>query len=113
MKPFSSKMYNVLKIVALIWLPAIAALYTGIATLWSIGHVAEVVGTITTVDTFLGALLGVSTASYNAKAPSDGSLVIDKTNPLKDTYSLEISTPLEDLENRTAITLRVRPSAYV
>ena len=63
----SNKQYNVLKWVALILLPAMGALYFGLAGIWNFPYGEQVVGTITVIDTFLGAILGISTAQYNKK----------------------------------------------
>jgi hypothetical protein len=60
----SNKVYDVLKWIALIVLPAIATLYFAVAQIWGLPYGEEVVGTITAVDAFLGALLGVSNATY-------------------------------------------------
>ena len=61
----SNRNYNILKWVALILLPALGTLYFGLAQIWGLPYGEEIVGTITTVDAFLGALLGVSTKNYN------------------------------------------------
>ena len=61
------KTYDVLKWVALILLPAIGALYFGLAGIWNFPYGEQVVGTITVIDTFLGAILGISTVQYNKK----------------------------------------------
>lgn len=61
----SNKVYDILKWVALIVLPAIATLYFAVAQIWGLPYGEQTVGTITAVDTFLGALLGVSNAAYN------------------------------------------------
>ena len=61
----SNKVYNVLKWVAMIVLPAIATLYLALSGIWGFPYGEEIVGTITAIDTFLGALLGISTAQYN------------------------------------------------
>lgn len=60
----NDKLYDTLKQIALIWLPALGTLYFALAGIWGLPYAREVVGTITAVDTFLGAILGVSTASY-------------------------------------------------
>lgn len=62
---FSNKAYDILKWVCIIVLPAIAALYMGLAKIWDLPYATEVPQTITVVDAFLGALLGVSTINYN------------------------------------------------
>ena len=63
----SDKQYNVLKWVALILLPAMGALYFGLAGIWNFPYGEQIVGTITVIDTFLGAILGISTVQYNKK----------------------------------------------
>jgi len=63
----SNKTYDILKWIALIVLPAIATLYSAIGRIWGLGYVEEVVGTITAIDTFLGALLGISSVNYSKK----------------------------------------------
>ena len=62
---FSDKVYDVLKWVAQIALPAIGALYFALSQIWGLPYGEQVVGTITAVDCFLGALLGISTMIYN------------------------------------------------
>lgn len=66
----SDKVYNILKYVAMIVLPAIGTLYAALAGIWGFPYGDQVVGTILAVDTFLGALLGISTANYNKKIAS-------------------------------------------
>ena len=61
----TNKTYDVLKWVALILLPAMGALYFGLAGIWNFPYGEQVVGTITVIDTFLGAILGISTVQYN------------------------------------------------
>lgn len=61
----SNKCYDVLKYIALIVLPALGTLYFALAKIWSFPYGAEIVGTITAVDAFLGALLKISTDQYN------------------------------------------------
>lgn len=61
---FDNKTYDILKWVALIVLPALGTLYFGLASIWSLPYSNEIVGTITALDTFLGALLGISSYSY-------------------------------------------------
>ena len=63
----SNKMYDVLKFIAQILLPALGTLYFALAKIWGFPYAAEIVGTISAVDAFLGALLGISTAKYNAE----------------------------------------------
>lgn len=61
----NNKVYNVLKWVVMIALPAIATLYTALAAIWGWPMADSVSQTITAITTFLGVLLGVSTYNYN------------------------------------------------
>lgn len=60
----SNKTYDVLKYIALIVLPALGTFYFAIAGIWGLPYVEQIVGTITAIDTLLGALLKISTAKY-------------------------------------------------
>ena len=69
----SNKVYDVLKYIALIVLPALGTLYFALAKIWGFPYGEEIVGTITAVDAFLGALLKISTDQYNSEQqPPDG-----------------------------------------
>lgn len=61
----SDKVYDVLKYAAQYFLPALGTLYFALAGIWGLPYGEQIVGTITAVDTFLGVLLGISTANYN------------------------------------------------
>ena len=61
----SNKCYDILKWIAQIVLPAVGALYFALAKIWGCPYATEVVGTISAVDAFLGALLGISSSQYN------------------------------------------------
>ena len=63
----SNKLYDFLKWLAQIVLPAIATLYFALASIWGLPYGEQIVGTITAIDAFLGAILGVSTISYNKR----------------------------------------------
>ena len=61
----TNKTYDVLKWIAQIVLPAIGTLYAALAGIWGFPYGEQIVGTILAVDTFLGAVLQISTAQYN------------------------------------------------
>lgn len=63
----SDKTYSLLKWIALILLPALGTLYFALAGIWGLPFGEQIVGTITAVDTFLGAILGISTNNYKKK----------------------------------------------
>lgn len=64
MLKMSNETYDTLKEFAQVWLPALGTLYFALAQLWNLPFPAEIVGTITAVDAFLGAILHISTESY-------------------------------------------------
>jgi len=69
----NNKVYDVVKWVAMVGLPASAALYYGLANIWGFPYAEQVVGTIAVVNTFLGAVVGVSTYNYNkSNNPQEG-----------------------------------------
>lgn len=63
----SNKVYDVLKWVALVVLPAVAILYGSLAGIWGLPYAEQIPDTITAVDLFLGVVLGISSAQYNKK----------------------------------------------
>lgn len=60
----SNNLYDVLKWIAQLFLPAAATLYFALANIWGLPYGEEIVGTITAVDAFLGVILGISSKAY-------------------------------------------------
>lgn len=60
----SNKVYDFLKWIAQIALPAIGTLYFALANIWGWPYGEQIVGTITAIDAFLGVCLGISTKVY-------------------------------------------------
>lgn len=60
----NNKVYDVLKWIALVVLPALASLYIGLGQFWNIPYPEQISGTIMLVDAFLGAILGISSIQY-------------------------------------------------
>ena len=61
----SDKVYDILKWVVLIVIPALTTAYVGLAAIWGFPFAEEVAKTSAVICTLLGALLGISTAQYN------------------------------------------------
>lgn len=61
---FNNKAYDILKYIAQIVLPALGTLYFALATIWGFPYGEQIVGTISAVDAFLGALLKLSSNEY-------------------------------------------------
>ena len=68
----SDKVYDVLKWIAMYFLPAAGTLYFALAGIWGLPYGEEIVGTITAVDTFLGVLLGIASATYHKAKQGEG-----------------------------------------
>lgn len=60
----NDKVYDILKYIALIVLPALGTFYSVLAGIWGLPYGDQITGTILAVDTLLGALIGVSSATY-------------------------------------------------
>lgn len=69
----SNKLYDVLKYIAQIGLPAVGTLYYALSAIWGLPYGEQIVGTITAVDTFLGTLLMISSSAYR-KENGDGDI---------------------------------------
>lgn len=67
----NNKAYDVLKWVAMYLLPAAGTLYFALSGIWGLPYGEQIVGTITAVDTFLGVLLGISSAQYAKKQEAE------------------------------------------
>ena len=63
----SNRVYDILKWVALVALPALASLYYALSGIWGLPYGEQILSTLTAVDACLGVLLGVSAARYQAK----------------------------------------------
>lgn len=102
-----NKLYDALKWVAQIGLPAAGALYFGLASIWGLPAAEQVIGTVTVVDTFLGALLALSTKQYNnSDAKYDGELLIDMQDPDEKSV-IQFREEVSDIAKRDSIELKV------
>ena len=63
----SNKTYDILKYIAQIVLPALGTLYFALSQIWGLPYGEQIVGTITAVDAFLGAVLKISSINYYKK----------------------------------------------
>ena len=70
----SNKVYNILKWVAMIVLPALATLYLGLSNVWGLPYGEEVSTTITLINTFLGTVLMISTNQYNKRVDDNANI---------------------------------------
>jgi hypothetical protein len=63
--------YDKLKYLAQIILPAAGTLYFALTQIWGLPYGEQIVGTITAIDAFLGAVLHISTTQYNKDQNDD------------------------------------------
>ena len=67
----SNKVYDVLKWIVMIAIPALTTAYVGLAAVWGWPCPDAIAKTSAIICTLLGALLGISTAEYNRREPPD------------------------------------------
>lgn len=67
----SNSTYDILKYIAQIVLPALGTLYFALSQIWGLPYGEQIVGTITAIDAFMGALLGISSANYYKEMEDD------------------------------------------
>ena len=60
----SNKVYDILKYITQIIIPAVATLYFALAGIWGFPYGEQIVGTLTAIDTLLGVCLGISNMNY-------------------------------------------------
>ncbi len=65
MKIFSDKVFNVLKWLAMVALPALAVFVRAFFPIWDIPYGEQISESIVVINALLGALLGISTIGYN------------------------------------------------
>jgi hypothetical protein len=103
---FSNKVYDRLKFLAMVLLPALGAAYFGIAGIWGLPKAQEVVGTIVVIDTFLGVLLGISSTQYsNSDDRFDGQI---RVSPNEEGNSdLSVSLNPQSIADKKEIVVKV------
>lgn len=60
----SNKVYDVLKWIAMVVLPAIGTLYFALSGIWGFPYGEQVVGTLVAIETFIGTVLQISNVQY-------------------------------------------------
>lgn len=64
----SNKLYDALKWIALVALPAFGTFYLALAGIWGFPYGDQIVGTVVAVETLLGTLLQISNSQYKKSA---------------------------------------------
>lgn len=94
----TDKVYEDLKWLVQIFLPAAATFYAALAALWGFPCVEQVVGTIGAITVFLGACLKISNANYTG----EGTLTIDGSE-----YALDLNKEASELSGKKTVTIAV------
>jgi Putative phage holin Dp-1 len=97
----SNKVYDILKQIAQVVLPAVGTLYFALAAIWTFPDGKQVVGSITAFDAFLGVILSVLASSY--KPAADGKLLVDDNSIKK----LQMDLEAHEIIARKALVLNV------
>jgi Putative phage holin Dp-1 len=104
------KLYDRLKFLAQILLPALGALYFSLAGIWGLPEADKVVGTIVCFDTFLGVLLGLSTAAYEKSgARYSGAIVVgDQLEDGMQNFRMELPLDAKNIVEQKELVLKVK-----
>lgn len=107
----NNKVYDFLKKVVQVYLPAAATLYFSVSQIWGLPNAERVVGTITAVTVFLGLVLGISSVAYKkSDAKYDGVIKVDETED-KTTYSLGLNDDPALLASKSVATFKIENKA--
>ena len=88
-----------------IFLPAVSALYFGLAQVWGLPAAEQVIGTIALVSVFIGSLIGLSNRSYEG----EGQIITEIDDDGLPQLTLKLDETLEELVNRKQVVLQVHP----
>lgn len=105
----TGKMYDYLKFLAQILLPALGTLYFALAGIWGLPSAQEVVGTVLAVDTCLGVILGISQVSYAKTNATIGELeVLHQADGVQNfNLKLDLDTDPEQIVKQNEVKLKV------
>lgn len=102
----TGKLYEYLKWLAQVVLPAIGTLYVALAALWGLPAGTEVAGTILAIDLFLGTILGFSQVAYNRQVGGGVANVLPKAGGGL-TYDLVMDDDPANLANMKEVRFKV------
>lgn len=109
----SSGLYDKLKFIALVLLPAAGSVYFALAGIWHWPDAERVVGSITVLDTALGGLLHISSKNNQSnQAATDGETKYDgqllAVNHAGDqALTVQLNAPAEELAAKDSVTFKV------
>lgn len=103
----TAKLYDLLKFIALVLLPALGSAYFALSDIWGLPDGKQIVGSITVLDTFLGGLLHISNQNYkNSDAPYDGTVHVTDDGSKK-TFNLSLNGDPNTLDQQDSVNFKV------
>lgn len=96
---FTDKVYDILKWIAQLVLPAAGTLYFALSGIWGWPYGEEIVGTIAAIDTFLGVILKISDKGYDG----DGTILYDDGEELY----LDLVSDVDEISKKGFATFKV------
>lgn len=107
----TGKLYDTLKYLAQVVLPALGVLYFTLSQIWGLPAGEQVSGTILAMDTFLGVILQISASNYERSgAKYDGAVNVEVLHDGGKIYSLDINEDPAAIESMAELRLKVNPS---
>lgn len=106
----NDKTYDFLNALVRYILPALGTLYFTLSEIWGFPNASEVVGTISAVAMFGGIVIALAKNKW--KEPTDGTLLIDETDPTLNSFGFEGGKKLEEFDDKQVVRLMVNKVAY-
>ena len=106
----NEQLYNLTKKVVQLGLPGVSTLYFTLALIWGFPNADKVSGTMAAVAVFLGAILGLSSKTYNeTDAKFDGTLVVEENEEGSMLRLTDVDVRALDMKNEITLKM-VRPT---
>ncbi len=106
----SNKLYDFIKFLTVVLLPALGTLYFGLAQIWNLPSGEEVLGTLMVLQVFIGAVMGISTKAYENSGARYSGVINTTETPEKLVYSLDLKDDPETLQKKDEVIFKVNPS---
>lgn len=106
---FNNKTYDLAQAFVTMVFPAVLVLYAALASVWHWAYTEQVIASGAAIVTFLGVVLKVSQTRYKKAVQNtyDGFIAVDTSATDSATVRLSLDTPVDALQNRDAVVLRL------
>lgn len=102
----SNSLYDILKWVSLVLLPAFSVMYAALSGVWGFTHVQEIITTVAAIETFVGALIGISAGAHK-QSKYAGDLNVTQGQDGID-LGLALEAPPEEMLDQKEVIFKVR-----